>query len=127
MRPDQTLRALPSYVTRLPKGNETGQFLALDLGGTNLRVCEVTLEGHGKFRMRQRKTPIPELVKTAGAQQFFDFIADFVMQFLDSEKINVSDYAMIMTLIILIILIGWTRGTEETAFGFHILIPCGAD
>lgn len=27
---------------------ETGQYLALDLGGTNYRVLLVTLEGHGK-------------------------------------------------------------------------------
>ena len=53
--PGQTLKALPSFVTRRPTGKETGTFLALDLGGTNLRICEVVLKGNGKFRMRQRK------------------------------------------------------------------------
>jgi hexokinase len=51
--PGQTIKGLPSYVTRLPNGHEQGTFLALDLGGTNLRVCEVVLEGNGKFRMYQ--------------------------------------------------------------------------
>ena len=46
----------------MPTGQETGTFLALDLGGTNLRVCEVVLEGHGKFRVRQKKFTISEQV-----------------------------------------------------------------
>lgn len=29
----------PTYVHETPNGSETGEFLALDLGGTNLRVC----------------------------------------------------------------------------------------
>ena len=41
----QTLKMLPSYVTTLPTGNETGCYLALDLGGTNFRVCQVHLTG----------------------------------------------------------------------------------
>lgn len=60
--PGSTIKALPSFVTRLPKGDETGTFLALDLGGTNLRVCEVVLEGHGKYRMRQKKYTISDEV-----------------------------------------------------------------
>jgi hypothetical protein len=62
--PGQTIKALPSYVDRLPTGKERGTFLALDLGGTNLRVCEVVLEGHGKFRMRQKKYKISDQVRT---------------------------------------------------------------
>lgn len=60
--PGHTIKALPSFVTRLPTGMETGSLLALDLGGTNLRVCEVELEGHGKFRMRQKKYTLTDQV-----------------------------------------------------------------
>lgn len=38
---------LPTPVTGLPKGNETGQFLAIDVGGTNLRVAFIELLGEG--------------------------------------------------------------------------------
>jgi hexokinase len=39
-----------------PDGNETGKYLALDMGGTNLRVCEVTLtEEKGEFEIIQSK------------------------------------------------------------------------
>jgi hypothetical protein len=47
---------LPAWVMGFPDGNERGPFLALDLGGTNLRVCEVVLLKEGrKFDMIQSK------------------------------------------------------------------------
>lgn len=36
---------LPTPVTKLPSGQETGQFLAIDVGGTNLRVAFIELLG----------------------------------------------------------------------------------
>lgn len=36
---------LPTPVTKLPSGSETGQFLAIDVGGTNLRVAFIELLG----------------------------------------------------------------------------------
>ena len=32
-----SVKCYPTYVRHLPKGDETGKFLALDLGGTNFR------------------------------------------------------------------------------------------
>lgn len=42
---DSTEQFLPTPVTRLPTGKETGKFLAIDLGGTNLRVGFIELLG----------------------------------------------------------------------------------
>lgn len=36
---------LPSYVRAVPNGTEVGNFLALDLGGTNFRVLLIKLDG----------------------------------------------------------------------------------
>lgn len=36
---------IPTYVTSVPTGKEKGVLLAADLGGTNFRVCSVTLNG----------------------------------------------------------------------------------
>jgi hexokinase len=44
---DSTLRMIPSHVVRRATGQEKGVYLALDLGGSNFRVCEVDLEGNG--------------------------------------------------------------------------------
>jgi hexokinase len=38
---------LPSYSHQLPFGSESGQYLALDVGGSTLRVAVVELRGRG--------------------------------------------------------------------------------
>jgi hexokinase len=45
-------------------GHEKGHYLALDLGGTNLRVVLVTLEGQGKFKTISTKARVSEDLKT---------------------------------------------------------------
>ena len=37
-----------TFIPELPNGHETGEFLALDLGGTNFRVMYLKIED-GKF------------------------------------------------------------------------------
>lgn len=39
------LKMIPTYVRTVPKGDEVGKFLALDLGGTNFRVLLINLQG----------------------------------------------------------------------------------
>ena len=52
--PDESsLRMLKSYVG-LPTGRETGEYLALDFGGTNLRVLRIQLKGEGKFEILKK-------------------------------------------------------------------------
>lgn len=46
---------IPTFVFGWPTGQEKGAYLAVDLGGTNLRVCHVELEGDGKFEVTQTK------------------------------------------------------------------------
>ena len=47
---NSSLRMLKSYVG-LPSGKETGEFLALDFGGTNVRVLRIKLKGDGEFEI----------------------------------------------------------------------------
>lgn len=46
-------------------------FLALDLGGTNLRVCEVRLEGNHKFSQKQQKYRVSDDLKEGEARTLF--------------------------------------------------------
>jgi len=78
----QTLKMIPSHVIRRPNGSETGSYLALDLGGSNFRVCEVILEGNGIARVRQRKYTVSEELKTGSGEALFDFFADCVGAFI---------------------------------------------
>lgn len=74
---------IPTYVQHVPDGTETGTYLALDLGGTNLRVCEVTLDGKRGHTLRQAKYTVSDELKTGEGAALFDFIAESVGGFLD--------------------------------------------
>lgn len=52
---DYSLAMLPSFVTKLPTGQELGNFISLDLGGTNFKVCKVYLENPYQIRVQQKK------------------------------------------------------------------------
>ncbi|CCM01376.1 uncharacterized protein FIBRA_03426 [Fibroporia radiculosa] len=76
---------IPTYVFGWPSGKETGNFLAIDLGGTNLRVCLVTLEGEGKFEITQSKYRLSEEQKQEDGQRLFDFCAECLKAFVDTN------------------------------------------
>jgi hexokinase len=76
---------IPSFVTKMPNGNETGTFLSLDLGGTNLRIAAVELLGAGKSSVRElKRRPTMEL-KTGEGALFFDWIADAIHDLVTDE------------------------------------------
>ncbi|KAJ1561747.1 hexokinase A [Cladochytrium tenue] len=117
----QTMKMIPSHVIRRPNGNETGSFLALDLGGSNFRVCEVILEGNGITRMRQKKFTVREDLKTGGGAELFDFLADCVASFMaeTENKFNKEErkklgftfsFPVQQTSINAGVLMSWTKG-----------------
>ena len=81
------IKMLPSFVSQLPTGTETGEFLALDLGGSNFRVVTFRL-AHDQNGVQQielveaRKVTIPAALMTSSsnASDLFGFIADQVGQ-----------------------------------------------
>jgi len=74
----------PTWVMGYPTGHEQGTFLALDMGGTNLRVCEINLpEAKGEFDIIQSKYKMPEELKTGTADELWGYIADCLQQFID--------------------------------------------
>ncbi|OCF36661.1 hexokinase [Kwoniella heveanensis CBS 569] len=81
---------VPSFVTGVPDGTEEGTFLALDLGGTNLRVCEVRLFGQHKFEIKQQKYKVSDELKEGQAKVLFDYIADSVDAFLTDIGSDIS-------------------------------------
>lgn len=72
-----------AWVMEYPKGNETGDYLALDLGGTNLRVVMVHLYGAGKLETDQRFYKLPDGIRTTNDRNvLFDFMAECLEKFL---------------------------------------------
>ncbi len=86
-----SLRMLKSYVG-LPTGEETGEYLALDFGGTNVRVLRIRLDGHGKFEVLKK---VAKPLRVEGvydfvgegstAEQQFDFIAELVDEAIEGD------------------------------------------
>ncbi len=61
------VKMLPSFVRSVPNGTEKGNFLALDLGGTNFRVLLIRLTG-SEATMTSKIYRIPhELMVGTGA------------------------------------------------------------
>lgn len=84
---DGDLAMIPTFVTGRPTGEETGGFFAIDLGGSNLRICLVRLLGpEGGVDITQRKFVVPEDLKAQPASALFDYISGHVENFLLENK-----------------------------------------
>ncbi|KAI8984577.1 hypothetical protein BDF20DRAFT_860667 [Mycotypha africana] len=83
-----TVAMIPSFVEGRLTGQEKGHFLALDLGGTNLRVVLVTLEGAGKFKTVSSKSRVSEELKTGPMRNLCDYIAECVDTFLTEQGLE---------------------------------------
>ncbi|GMM46699.1 hypothetical protein DAPK24_032740 [Pichia kluyveri] len=71
------------WVMEYPTGNETGDYLALDFGGTNLRVVMVHLLGNGKLETDQGFYKLPSNMRTTNDRnELFDFFAECLEKFL---------------------------------------------
>ncbi|CAH8516822.1 unnamed protein product [Schistosoma turkestanicum] len=86
---ESSIKMFPSYVTKTPNGTETGNFLALDLGGTNYRVLSVNLEGKGKHpKIQERTYCIPAEKMTGSGKELFRYIAETLSDFLENNGIK---------------------------------------
>uniref|UniRef100_A0A8C5GW61 Phosphotransferase n=1 Tax=Gouania willdenowi TaxID=441366 RepID=A0A8C5GW61_GOUWI len=69
---EASVKMLPTYVCSTPEGSEVGDFLALDLGGTNFRVMLVKVgedeEGSWKVETKNQMYSIPEDAMTGTAE-----------------------------------------------------------
>ncbi|KAJ2902786.1 Glucokinase [Zalerion maritima] len=78
-----SLSQIPTYVTSAPNGTEKGLYLAVDLGGTNFRVCSVLLGGDSTFNLTATKVAIPkDLMVAESSKPLFQFLAKQVEEFL---------------------------------------------
>ncbi|KAF1656693.1 Hexokinase-2, partial [Eudyptes chrysocome] len=75
-----SVRMLPTYVCGTPDGTERGEFLALDLGGTNFRVLVVRVAQDG-IRMASEIYVIPTAIMQGTGEALFDHIIECIMDF----------------------------------------------
>ncbi|KAJ6667742.1 hypothetical protein lerEdw1_016063 [Lerista edwardsae] len=93
-----TVRMLPTFVRHLPDGTERGQFLALDLGGTNFRVLMVELKDpkDGGVHITSEVYTVPPKIAQSSATEYsyellsflqlFDHIVSCIVDFQTKHK-----------------------------------------
>lgn len=108
-KPEQIVPMIPTFVFGWPTGQEKGDYLAVDLGGTNLRVCLVTLQGEGKFEISQSKYRLTEEQKQEDGQKLFDFCAQCLKTFVDT---SLADGSLSL------------KSGETLPLGFTFSYPC---
>ncbi|XP_045895184.1 hexokinase-4-like [Micropterus dolomieu] len=114
------VKMLPTFVRATPDGTEKGDFLALDLGGTNFRVLHVrVVEDEQKvLKMDSQICAIPKEMMLGTGEQLFDHIAACLSEFLVSQDLKGKTLPLGFTFsfpceqkeIDKSILIRWTKG-----------------
>nr|XP_054765805.1 hexokinase-2-like [Lytechinus pictus] len=86
LNPTAKIKMLPTYVTSLPDGTENGDFLVLDLGGSNFRVMWVKIK-NGQSKTCMDVYTIPTEVMRGPGDQLFDYIAEHLAKFTSYHNI----------------------------------------
>lgn len=83
------VKMLPSFIRATSVGKESGEFLALDLGGSNFRVLLITLHGDGKKgEMRHVTYGVPQELQQGTGEHLFDHVADCLHNFMVDQRLS---------------------------------------
>jgi len=81
--PSSNIKSYITYVSQLPTGRESGEYLALDLGGTNFRVILIRLDSAStSIRMTASKHAVSEELMTGPGENLFNFMVDKLREFM---------------------------------------------
>jgi hexokinase len=110
---------LPSYNSQLPIGHESGQYLALDVGGSTLRVALVELRGRSVSGcesriVRMNTFKIDSDVRNLRGAEFFDWMAERIYRTVEgSENGHSPEHPLLVGL-------AWSFPIEYVP---HVLFP----
>ncbi|KII60933.1 Hexokinase-2 [Thelohanellus kitauei] len=68
------IKMLNTHLMVIPTGRECGSFVALDLGGTNLRIHAISIVD-GKLSPDSRAFKVPQSIQTGTGEKLFDYLA----------------------------------------------------
>lgn len=120
-RAQSPIKMLPTYVRAIPDGSETGDFLALDLGGTNFRVLLISIQ-NSEVKMESDIYPLDQALMTSDAETLFDYIAGCISLFVKKNKLSDKSLPLGFTFSFPVkqlsltsgLLIRWTKGFTAT-------------
>ncbi|KAK8029451.1 hexokinase [Apiospora rasikravindrae] len=88
-KPKQNLAMEVTWVLGYPTGKEEGSFLVVDLGGTNLRICWITLKTNEKpIEMEQRRYYLPAAIKRSTSEELWTMISVSIEDFVKKFKLH---------------------------------------
>ncbi|KAK0673006.1 putative hexokinase [Cercophora samala] len=117
---------LPSYHTELPTGNESGQYLAVDVGGSTLRVALVDLKGRGSSGSPESVIVsidtfnIDNDIRALKGKAFFDWMAAKIYQTVakDCKQGHSPDDPLLLGL-------SWSFPIHQPTPQTYLLLPMG--
>uniref|UniRef100_UPI00398EACEF hexokinase-2-like isoform X1 n=2 Tax=Pristiophorus japonicus TaxID=55135 RepID=UPI00398EACEF len=122
--PTSSVKMLPTFVRSTPDGTESGDFLALDLGGTNFRVLRVKVSDNGKQKVEieNRICAIPKDIMHGTGTQLFDHIANCLANVMEELQIKDKKLPLGFTFSFPCqqskldesILVNWTKGFKSS-------------
>nr|AHN49716.1 hexokinase-1 [Delia antiqua] len=77
-----------TYIPELPDGTENGTFLAMDLGGTNLRVLMMTMKRGEVSNEIVQHYPLPEELRIGCGDKLFDHLAKCIDDFAKEKQLK---------------------------------------
>lgn len=87
-------KMLNTYVRKLPSGKEKGKYMAIDIGGTNLRVQMFSCD-QSCVMVANQKFVMSHEIKNSNKDKLFGYIADCTKEFLLSENKNTTNHSPI--------------------------------
>ncbi|XP_075279252.1 hexokinase HKDC1 isoform X2 [Opisthocomus hoazin] len=88
--PTATVKMLPTFVRSLPDGSEKGEFLAVDLGGSQFCAHRVKVFDDGKqsSQLESKFYPTPKEVIQGNGAELFDYVADCLLDFMETNNLK---------------------------------------
>uniref|UniRef100_A0A8D0D7C0 Hexokinase-2 n=1 Tax=Sander lucioperca TaxID=283035 RepID=A0A8D0D7C0_SANLU len=88
--PTASIKMLPTFVRSIPDGSEKGDFIALDLGGSNFRILrvKVTQDKKQPVQMESQVYETPDDIIHGNGSRLFGHVADCLGDFMEKQKIK---------------------------------------
>ncbi len=89
---ESMLAMLPMYVNGRLSSEPKGNVIAIDVGGTNLRIARVRWDQNGTISVENlRKYSMPGVTEAIGKEDFFEILSELISPYLTSaDRIGIS-------------------------------------
>lgn len=90
---ESSLLMIPTMVDILPQGHESGEYYAIDLGGTNLRVLYARLGSEPKTVEAEavQSSQVPPELQSAPVEELMDYVVDHTVKWSEQQGCSIAE------------------------------------